>query len=394
MDKYSKRNRCNWNSIYQKLDIRFIAVILAALVICLSWQLFQIRSFRLPDQAIAPVVKRRSTSVPCDSTVSKSQRPDINVGINIVNPSRYYKHHEIFNEFPYVPYPMNSEYLTTFTGLKVPKYFDCMGATEGLNKFMDYYTCVADRWYECNYYHMAATSALEYYTPPLPIMDEEYTEHIAIYTAVKKSCVDNDKEWNIVEMGARWGTWGVRSLSAYKHICPHFHVVKMTAFYYEPVKEFCAGIHEIHKLNNFEKNYVLVCDIARSEHFLSVWNNSGSVINVLDMDIQGEEWKLVSATQHIIHEKVMKVIIGTHGPEIHENIRNLFINHPNNQWKLIHEYKCFACMYGGDYVHNHLRGIKNFTGAIKDGKYFDSEYGPMIPYDGELIFVNRKFYGN
>lgn len=45
----------------------------------------------------------------------------------------------------------------------------------------DYYHSVPDRWTNCNNHKSSEASFLENYVPTLPIIDEEYFEHINIY---------------------------------------------------------------------------------------------------------------------------------------------------------------------------------------------------------------------
>ncbi|KAJ1496006.1 hypothetical protein T484DRAFT_1761035 [Baffinella frigidus] len=52
-------------------------------------------------------------------------------------------------------------------------------------------------------------------------------------------------------------------------------------------------------------------------------------VDYLDLDIQGAEMEVFSdpASVEVVNEKVYALHIGTHSPEIHAQLRNLFLSH-------------------------------------------------------------------
>ena len=68
---------------------------------------------------------------------------------------------------------------------------------------------------------------------------------------------------------------------------------------------------------------MLGCTVASAAPF-EFWAQSKATIDVLDMDIQGEEYDVLFDIQHTINSKVLLLIIGTHSPLLHSDIRALF----------------------------------------------------------------------
>ncbi len=240
--------------------------------------------------------------------------------------SRVFKHHEIFCHFPPFVAPANRTILYEFSGLKVPVRFDCANqrqwhvwgtfdlgvkayrTSDGVlltehqarsrhfENFRDvpgltnmfasgdsttssltfsemfppytYYAQSMDRRYQCHVHAAMLQAFMPVYQVPLPVMDEEYDEHVQVYQSVWeywKSHADGITRtakiaWNykngnssrrgkdvesnkslpndpkpvpalssastpaakpvphrpfvFVEAGGRWGTWGFRALQA------------------------------------------------------------------------------------------------------------------------------------------------------------------------------------
>lgn len=58
-------------------------------------------------------------------------------------------------------------------------------------------------------------SGLRAWTPPLPLIDDEYAETVLNYHAVLRR---HKKGGTLVvaELGARWGTWGARTIQLWR----------------------------------------------------------------------------------------------------------------------------------------------------------------------------------
>ncbi len=62
-------------------------------------------------------------------------------------------------------------------------------------------------------------------------------------------------------------------------------------------------------------------------------------VDLLDLDIQGEEYHVLNASIDALNQKVKRIHIGTHSAEIDINLRLLFNQH---QWKNINDYPCMT----------------------------------------------------
>jgi hypothetical protein len=66
---------------------------------------------------------------------------------------------------------------------------------------------------------------------------------------------------------------------------------------------------------------------------LSTYNQ----IDLLDLDIQGEEVKILSASGSMIDSRVKRLHVGTHGTNIEAQLRSLL---SDRGWLLVRDYKC------------------------------------------------------
>lgn len=86
------------------------------------------------------------------------------------------------------------------------------------------------------------------------------------------------------------------------------------------------------------------------------------LINVIDMDVQGEELNIVKNSIKILNEKVMRLFIGTHSNAIDRELSNLL---STNKWTCVNNYDC--------------------------GKLQKTPYGMIEFQDGVQYWVNPKF---
>ena len=63
-------------------------------------------------------------------------------------------------------------------------------------------------------------------------------------------------------------------------------------------------------------------------------------VDFIDMDVQGEELKIVQAGIHALNKKVKRIHIGTHTPEVEAGLRQLFQQHG---WQCRYDYPCLQC---------------------------------------------------
>lgn len=124
----------------------------------------------------------REGEVRKETVLKRCLRSDIDMGTNIINSSQYYKHHKVFCHFPQVHVPIEKRMIQEFNGLKVPSRFDCNNFNGGHQWGNHaYFNAVPDRWTKCRELEFLMLSNREYYVPNLPIIDEEYEEHVEIY---------------------------------------------------------------------------------------------------------------------------------------------------------------------------------------------------------------------
>lgn len=64
-----------------------------------------------------------------------------------------------------------------------------------------------------------------------------------------------------------------------------------------------------------------------------------ATIDLLDMDVQGEEAKIVRAGINHLNQQVKRLHIGTHGRDIESELRKTL---SRQDWQLVHDYPCFS----------------------------------------------------
>ena len=147
-------------------------------------------------------------------------------------------------------------------------------------------------------------------------------------------------------------------------------------------------LKKVMKLNEMT-SYSLSCESANSS-MLSKWLESKESVDVLDVDIQGAELKLLTSSQQVIDVKVKRLIVGTHSQDIHDSLKSLFTS-----WIVVvdiplgHDFGC---------LQEHLRRNYNSTlevqwdQILENNKcYHNTSFGPVANWDGELILDNPKF---
>eukprot|EP01084_Bolivina_argentea_P103007 184537_1 len=366
---------------------------------------------------IMSVICNNPNSLINDSNNIVYKRHDINFGINIINSSKYYKHDDIFNEFDdKILYQVSSEYITEFNGLKIPFAFDCLGRHQGLNAYgHDYYISVPDRWVSCEHNNFLIKTHITHYTPKLPMIDEEYDEHINLYKSIKTSCnnkVNLDKyyyNWVFVEMGARWGTWSYRSVAAYNNMksCKYIsnkQKPKFLSIFYENNPKYCDSIQQPKEINDFKDllDINVICRAANMDHFINISHyysdyvkktyNKQFKIDYIDMDIQGGEFRIFHSKYNMfLNEYVVQIKIGTHGGwDKYNNLKNYFQNELKWIPISINDIGGYE-QFGGEIINRYIRNNKDWQGILNNKYYDDTQFGPILSWDGNMIFRNPKF---
>lgn len=317
--------------------------------------------------------------------------------INILE-GRTYPHHPVFASVPRTAYPLRRHYLTELNGLLVPARFDC----ESLCNTSDcpwggfdhrYYLAVPSRWHACHVHEAHLRSGLPSVVPELPLVDDEYDEHVAIYESVLRA----RRSFVIVELGARWGTWGARAVAMLRTANPMPHM----AFFAESSRRHCLGVHAVMRKNAV--NHTLACDVVTPGMLLG-WMASVDHVDVVDMDIQGYEDVLLqdSKVRRALYDKAHRLIIASHSPEIHDHIRSGFA-----EWTVIddvpfsEDLACTLLTRGGPDVAwpNGQHGTPlrheeyDWEGARKKGCFHETARGKVAQWDGQLVLDNPRLVG-
>ena len=216
-------------------------------------------------------------------------------------------------------FPVEADFLTEVNGLKVAAKFDCdiFNDDQPWGKHW-YFWEVPSRWFQCCLHYADIASGLITTHPRLPLVDDEYAEHTAVFQSVLRAAKTGSQLYVFAELGARWGTWGSRAIGFWRLKRPtglyHAHFI-------ESDPEKCGGLRATMERNSID--YTLECKEASNETLIS-WLESVPHVDVIHLDIQGAERTLLPAAIDLVNAKVYRVIVGTHSEEIHQEMKALF----------------------------------------------------------------------
>ena len=262
--------------------------------------------------------------------------------INFYDQSRLYPHHAVFHSMPRRPLPVHPDVITEFTGLRVPRQYDCRPEGlphppmeekgEGALCGFPYYREVASRWFPCYQHEALVKSGQKLVVPDFPVIDEEYAEAVHVYQSV----LIGQGVFSFAEFGARWGTWGFRAAAAARAY--NTNISRVQLFFVEPEKDGCDAMDEMVELNGFDHAQVgVVIDCADAHasvmtgNFQS-WAAERTAIDVLDMDIQGDELEILTSLESVVNDKVKLLIVGTHSAAQHDGVKQLF-----RKWQVLED---------------------------------------------------------
>ncbi|CAE7229793.1 hypothetical protein AK812_SmicGene18543 [Symbiodinium microadriaticum] len=225
-------------------------------------------------------------------------------------------------------YPLEPGILTELNGLRVPAHFDCENFCNASQWDAErpgtyacpwgtfrYYLFLPSRWHACHEQEAFARSRFPFVQPQLPLIDEEYFEHVAVYQSVLRA----HGSFNTMELGARWGTWGARSIAFLRAKNPMPHRL----FLVEPLRDHCLGARKVLSLNGIEAT--LKCTKADVELFLEMMEGVQH-LDLLHIDIQGAEGPLLAdpRVRQVMDRKVYRLIIGTHSDDLYQLVAETF----------------------------------------------------------------------
>ncbi|CAJ1341629.1 unnamed protein product [Effrenium voratum] len=309
-----------------------------------------------------------------------------------------YAHHPVLLQLPQETHKLVDGELVEWNGLRVPLHLDCnrnwssqwtrWGCT-------NYFFAVPTRWTNCQLHEAHVAAKLRAWQPQLPLIDEEYSEHVAVYQAVLRAharataaagSAAGGGAFVMAELGARWGTWGARAAAFLRRLEPKMPYV---LHFVESEPMYCEALRQVMQLNSL--HFDLDCQMASSKN-LANWVSKQHHVDVLDLDIQGAELELLKDLPLLsaIGDKVFRMIIGTHSPDIQEELRALF-----KDWLVIYD---LPYAKDRDCLRKHFRGAhlgfaveRSYRKVVDLECYNWSPWGRMANWDGELILDNPKF---
>jgi len=295
-------------------------------------------------------------------------------------------HHPVMLEVDTQYRVLEPDYLLEWNGLKVPAAFDCDIFNNGRhwgNHF--YFYEVPSRWSMCWSHYAAMKSGMRLERPELPIVDDEYSEQVAVYHSVLRASAT--QPFVMAELGARWGTWGSRAIAFLKQRRPEL------SYKLELVEAFpnnCRGVEQVMHKNQID--FSLRCERATTES-IGAWLATVDHVDLIDIDIQGAEDQLLHRLSTEMSRKVYRLIIGTHSPGIHRSVERLF---RHLGWYFIwnvphqHDTECIQAYLRGRYRQHPPTGA-SLDEIVRKGCYHMTPRGPVAHWDGELIVDNPKF---
>lgn len=255
------------------------------------------------------------------------------------------------------------------------------------------------RWRDCHNLQSYIMSGQKWFIPEYPIVDEEYIELVSVYQIVLKA----KHTFTMVEIGARWGSWGYRAAAAIRQYNPD--VKKVDLLFMEPSQLSCGAIKMVAEANNFTMpmfDISIVCEAfgasdeagaGDSDAKFRAWAESKTMIDVFDIDCQGCEYIMIEKILDIMNSKVRRAIIGDHKHGQNQKILNVL-----KGWVPVHvsqmagggSFDCQLIMRGpfkwqaqSDLVQKSCSTFPGFNHGHK--------YGPMMNWDGDIILDNPKF---
>lgn len=362
----------------------------------------------------------KPTSIQNQITLQRNEM----VAINFADQSRLYQHDPVFLSMPVQPLQVDPRFITEHTGLKVPAWADCSYAFTNHNNAYwgdptmvailggidylksppahlthNYYYSVPSRWRDCHNLQSYIMSGQKWFIPEYPIVDEEYIELVSVYQMALKA----KRTFTMVEIGARWGSWGYRAAAAIRKY--NQDVEKVNLLFMEPSQLSCAAIREVAEANDFKMPMFDIsvrceafgssgeasADSKDSEANFRAWAESKPVIDVFDIGCQGCEYTMLEKIGDVLNSKVRRVIIGDHKTgNANSAIMNLLKGWVHFHTSPMVVGDCQQILRGpfkwqaqSDLVQKSCTTAPNFNYGYK--------FGPMINWDGDIILDNPKF---
>jgi hypothetical protein len=300
---------------------------------------------------------------------------------NPLDPASPRRHHPIFNSFKRWKGAYDPNYIIDWLGIETKYEWDCIDDPKST---MHYSIIQPSRRIPCEI-HEQQRQFGGIIDGEMPLLDDEYEEMIDVLMAVNRT----PSHFVMVELGARYGTWGVRALKAWHQLrgssAPATFVgVESDALFFSWMQHHVNhnGMREesvlLHQSARQEKNYTLM-DIAEKAGIAH--------IHYLDSDIQATEATFFDdqRTLEWMEDHVDVVHIGTHSNEIHNHLKRIF---DSRKWVYFFGYPLGYRSPSGkscdDYLVNSLQ--------TRSECMTNSPYGKMYVRDGMLSYGNPKLF--
>lgn len=312
------------------------------------------------------------------------------LGMNILD-GKSYEHHPVLLQIPIIPYYFDPDsYMVEVNGLKVPIEFDCNNLNENRvwNKKYNNFFTIPSRWHHCYIHEGIIKAGMDQEIPQLPIIDEEYS----IFVSVIQSTLRAKENFNMIEVGAKWGTWSGRAIKSLNSININMNY---RLFFLEPDLKNCEAIEIIMKLNSIK--YELNCESSNiktyTQKFID-WSNTQKHIDLVSFDLRGDEDYLIPDLKDNLDLKVYRIIVKTQNQDIHNQLKNFF-----KDWIIIFDMPCLktSCY---EKLQLYLQGLNDENNEerfqwwkiIDEGCFMQTTWGGKIAnWNGILVLDNPKF---
>lgn len=200
-----------------------------------------------------------------------------------------------------------------------------------------------------------ATAIIKTTYPPF---DEEYFEHLDLLESVHYA----QNEFIMMELGAGWGKWIVNAYYALKQLNPipyyligveaeptHFQYMRQhlkdNNVDFKKVKLFEGAVNDQDAIVGFKMGnpdswygqYIADVETKVKAYSLNTLLKLKNYFDLIDLDIESFEYKVLAPAVDELNKKVRKIHIGTHNKKVEEQLRILF---KENNWINVWDYPC------------------------------------------------------
>jgi hypothetical protein len=324
-------------------------------------------------------------NVGVEHTTRKGSLPP---ALNPLDPTTKYQHHPIISEYDFVSAPKSKDHLLDWLGTWIDYKYDCSYDTDPVG--YGYKLVVPSRRLPCDDFDSKVNDTNSRVEGTLPLVDDEYPEYIDMLQAIKHFNPKENRPFVMVEFGARYGTWSVRTAVAFKQAFPGHQYVIVGV---ELAPLFCQWMKEHADYNRVKIE--VVCQGADATWILDFMSKY-SKVDIMDFDIQGSEFDILGDPRvfPVFREKLVSLHIGTHGddrvPELIANARRhgfyIHMMYPSSSGLAVAGDNQAVSMCEDE--------ARRFSSLVQSQKCkVASPVGPMYIRDGLIGCRNLKFWG-